>query len=131
MNLTADQFIQMLVMKDILKADPDTGDIFKKNKKGVWQHLCGSITRDGYKRVNIAYKGFRKNLRAHRIVWIAFNGTPTYPNNVIDHLNYCKLDNRLENLAAITNEENSARKPPREKVISFSSGFNTILGFSC
>lgn len=129
-RLSADQFIAMLVMKDILKADPETGEIFKKDKKGGWKHCCGTITRDGYKRINIAYKGFRKNLRAHRIVWIACNGIPIAPKNVVDHQNYCKLDNRLANLRAVTNEDNSARKPPKREYRK-AAKFNTILGFCC
>lgn len=129
-KLSSDQFIMMLIMKDMLKADPETGEVFKKDKKGLWKHLQGTITSDGYKRINIAYKGFRKNLRCHRIVYIAHHGIPEAPKNVVDHQNHCKLDNRLGNLKAVTNEENSARKPPKREYKRVAK-FNTILGFCC
>jgi hypothetical protein len=49
-----------------------------------------------------------KKQRAHRLVYEAFNG-PIPDGLFIDHVNGVKTDNRLENLEAVTHQENMDR----------------------
>jgi hypothetical protein len=46
--------------------------------------------------------------RVHRLVWEAFGGT-LKRNQIVDHINENKSDNRLENLQALTHSENKIK----------------------
>lgn len=59
----------------------------------------GSLDKDGYLIIKI--KG--KQYKAHRIVWLLYNGA--FPNGEIDHINRDRLDNRIENLRVCTRKE--------------------------
>lgn len=77
------------------------------------------INDRGYGCVDV---GKNKKLRVHRMVYEAFHG-PIPTDHVIDHINFQKADNRLENLEAVTQAENMRRaaiggrcgKQPRRK----------------
>lgn len=60
----------------------------------------GSIDKDGYLILKI--KG--KQYKAHRIVFLLFNGR--MPKDEIDHINRNRTDNRIENLRESTRQEN-------------------------
>jgi len=46
--------------------------------------------------------------RVHRLVWEAFGGT-LKRNQIVDHINELKFDNRLENLQALTHSQNKIK----------------------
>ena len=67
----------------------------------------------GYQYVGIYRKGIddkseRIWKRVHRIVWQAFGGT-LKRNQIVDHINENKADNRLENLQALTHSQNKIK----------------------
>ena len=66
----------------------NTGKIKRVNRKNA----DGSYDKDGY--LIIKFKS--KQYKAHRIAWFLHYGV--FPSDVIDHINRCKHDNRIENL---------------------------------
>lgn len=78
----------------------ELGDI---RKKGSNQLVHQWLDKDGYKMVTLTN---RKLYRAHRIIALTFLDNPeNYP--VVNHLNYNKQDNRVENLEWTTYQNNS------------------------
>ena len=68
-------------------------------KKG---YEAGGVTLGGYHRIHIYYKAYF----THRLIWILHNGH--LPNDTqIDHINEIKCDNHIENLRAVTPQENA------------------------
>ena len=76
-----------------------------------WQHVEGSIRKDGY--LSCGLNG--KYYLLHRLAYKAFNPswnlTDTTTNNSIDHINGQKADNRLGNLREATNSQNQMNRP--------------------
>ena len=67
--------------------------------------LTPEIDQHGYFRVRITKDGKRRKYAVHRLVCMAFHGLPK-PGDVTRHLNGVKTDNRPENLAWGTPQEN-------------------------
>ncbi len=84
-------------------------------KKGK---AAGSLTDYGYKRV--VFNG--KEYKAHRIIYSLFKGVIA-DGLVIDHINQDKLDNRIENLRAVSNSENMKN---RSMLPNNTSGINGV-----
>lgn len=61
-----------------------------------------------YPRVNLRIGGSVRRVRVHRIMAATFLGPAPSPSHSVRHLNDCKTDNRLENLAWGTAGENLA-----------------------
>ena len=78
----------------ILKHRRTRGGAFK-------EHPVGWSTPNGY--IKTELNG--RKLFVHRIIWVMFNGDIS-SKLVIDHINRNKKDNRIENLALVTNSEN-------------------------
>jgi len=57
-------------------------------------YLCGSIFNDRY--------------TAHRVVWAMVHGS--WPEEIIDHINNDKTDNRPENLRLVTPQQNAQNR---------------------
>ena len=61
----------------------------------------------GYYKVRLSKNGVVKDMMIHKLVYCIFHDTLNIPDGyVIDHINACKTDNRLENLHLITLSEN-------------------------
>ena len=70
-----------------------------------------SIGYDGYFNVGLSKDGVQKRYQVHQLVSIAFlNHKPNGFEKVVNHKNFDKLDNRLENLEIVSNRENSNQK---------------------
>jgi len=73
--------------------------------------LKPSISKGGYKRVTlcIGYKRYYKSV--HQLVAIAFlNHIPNGNKLVVNHIDFNKVNNKIENLEIVTNRTNSNRK---------------------
>lgn len=61
----------------------------------------------GYYKVRLSKDGIAKDMTIHKLVYCVFHNMLNIPDGyVIDHINACKTDNRLENLHLITLSEN-------------------------
>lgn len=102
-NLTAAR------LRELLSYDPQTGELRRRVPAGGQKvgDLAGSITRRGYRLVNI--DGHR--VMAHRLAWLYMTGE--HPSGVIDHKDGDSLNNRFDNLRDVTQAVNlqNQRKP--------------------
>jgi hypothetical protein len=86
------------------------------DKKGRPRTINGCIlnpekTIDGYNRVGLSLNNSIKRIKVHQLVAISFlNHTPCGYKYVINHKNFVRNDNRVENLEIVTQRENSNRK---------------------
>jgi hypothetical protein len=88
-------------IKKYLRYDAETGKIFWKLNKGASKAGNEAGWEDRfYHRITIN----RKTYHAHRIAWLLTYGS--WPVDQIDHINGNGLDNRLENLRAVSSIEN-------------------------
>lgn len=100
-------------LKDHINYDYSTGIITVK--KSYIHKPVGSIlgfnNSDGYLRAR--FKG--KRFLIHRMAW--FLGTGKWPTLQIDHINGCRIDNRLCNLREATHSQNcqNSKKPCTNK----------------
>jgi len=97
-----------------LKVDFKTGEIYslkQRGKEGQEVKLLGADC-NGYVVHGIRYNGFKIQLKAHQIVWIAANGLYDKSVLMIDHINRNKKDNRLENLRLVDAKGNRENATP-------------------
>jgi hypothetical protein len=69
----------------------------------------GSLNTKGYRVCTLHLDGIRKQVKMHRLVWIAANGVPQ-DCMVIDHINGQKADNRLANLRLVDQLANASNR---------------------
>jgi len=86
----------------MLRYQPEDGLFFwtENASKAVKNKLAGTIHPAGY--IIIGYKG--KYYKAHRLAWLYVYGK--FPDNMIDHINGIRSDNRIENLRDVDNTIN-------------------------
>jgi len=87
--------------------NPETGELIRTSRKTN----NGCLDSKGY--LIIKFKG--KQYKAHRLVWLYCN--KEYPNNIIDHINGIKNDNRIQNLRDVDfliNAQNHNKQPNKK-----------------
>ena len=91
--------------------------------------LKAGVTKNGYLTVSLCTYDKKKTMAIHKLVAMAFlNHTPDgTPFLVINHIDFDKLDNRVENLEIVTNRENSNKKhlPSTSQYVGVSWNKNT------
>ena len=103
-------------LHEILKYDPDTGEFTWRERAETYPLPLSVIrafnTRNAGKPVyEEKHKGYGrlsllgKRYKSHRVAWAMHTGD--WPVDQIDHINGIRSDNRIENLRAVTQTENS------------------------
>ena len=73
--------------------------------------LKGVFDKSGYLTINLSKKSKVKNVKIHQLVSICFlNHTPCGSELVVNHKNFIRTDNRVENLEIVTTRENTNQK---------------------
>ncbi len=78
--------------------------------------LKGKITDSGYREYCLTFNNKKQSFRGHKIVWEVWNGSKQ---NIINHINGNKLDNRIINLENISNRENTIKAIYETKTLKF------------
>mgnify|MGYP000859479568 CR=1 FL=1 len=97
-------------LRELLEYNPDTGlFIWRVNRSSNIRagSLAGANHREGYRSISIDNKRYL----AHRLAWLYVTGH--WPENLIDHINECRDDNRFCNLRQANKSENGCNKGPR------------------
>lgn len=91
-------------------ADAD-GKIYRTERYGrrICRKIALRVKKGGYLVAHLCKDAVRRDLTAHRAVWMAFNG-PIPLGMEINHKNGRKDDNRLVNLEVCTRSENATHK---------------------
>ena len=89
----------------------EDGTIYRYNKQYKIITLCDVKPSNGYKRIKLTnFQGKRKDFRLNRLVFYAFNPDwdifDSSKNNVIDHRNGIKTDDRISNLRNVSHQHN-------------------------
>jgi hypothetical protein len=109
--MTRDEMIITLIHQKLVTVDTASGRVFRHRGPGgitlkTPREVPGSNV-NGYLGATFKLNGERRQIRLHRMVWVAAHG-PIPDGLVIAHLNNDKQDNRVENLALTTADGNSA-----------------------
>lgn len=114
-----------------LDYDPDSG-LFKWKKRSlsrfkdersykIWNSKlsgknAGTLLGNGYRMISIG----KDRIYAHRLAW--FYVHKEWPDGEIDHVNQCRVDNRISNLRVVTTRGNARNRRRRESNLSGING---------
>lgn len=95
---------------ELLIYSPDSGDfLWAVDRRGSARagDKAGAMGNHGYWSIKVDGQRYL----AHRLAWLYVYGH--FPNADIDHINGCRLDNRIENLRDVSRSENiqNVRRP--------------------
>lgn len=76
----------------------------KKYRKGLWKELNPVKDKYGYLKATVKFKGKPKIKGVHRWVCYAHYGISDL---IVNHINFNREDNRIENLEYVTHKQNS------------------------
>ena len=93
-----DYYYENFILKKRVKAT-DNGRLFAiDGRSGKWHEVFGTLAPNGYLRFSIKANGKSMIFLKHRILSILYFGLPKDNNNIVNHKNENKTDNRKDNL---------------------------------
>lgn len=104
--MTSDELCWEVVRRGLVEVDSERGRVIAprfRNKP------LGCCNQKGYRVATLHLDGERKQIKLHRLVWIAVNGLPPR-RMVIDHINRDKADNRIANLRLVDDRANAENR---------------------
>jgi hypothetical protein len=108
--MTKDEFIAAVLATGMVKADPETGKVWTlRGPGGILLNQPREITGsecNGYLVAKFTLGQFKRQVRLHRLIWIAANGIPD-AGMAVCHRDDDKTNNRIDNLYLATPEQNS------------------------
>jgi len=110
-------------LKERLLYNENTG-VFKWKKVNAINinigDVAGRTLSNGY--IQIGLRINKKDMRfyAHRLAWLYVYGE--FPDNLIDHINHQRNDNRISNLRQVDNSTNKKNMPKRKNSSSIING---------
>jgi hypothetical protein len=104
--MTNDMMILEAIQRGYIEVDSESGLAYSIRFGGK---RVGSTNKGGYRVFTLYMDGLKKQLKLHRLIWIAENGLPPVGSQ-IDHINRNKLDNRLVNLRLADAKLNAANR---------------------
>lgn len=78
--------------------------------------LKGKVTTSGYREYCLTFNNKKQCFKGHKLTWEVWNGSKQ---NIINHINGNKLDNRITNLENVTNQENVLKAIYETKTFKF------------
>ena len=105
--MTPDDLFLAAMDAGVLSVDTEMGLVFG-SRWGVGRPR-GCLNTKGYVVFTLHFDGLRKQIKAHRAVWLAANGS--IPEGLMpDHQNRIKSDNRLDNLLLVDDGGNAQNR---------------------
>lgn len=113
------------------------GNVRKKLKSGKYKDIKPYPTANGYLKVDFRRKdengkrvsdGAYRQRTIHQLVAEAFLGFETGNGSEIDHINFDKTDNHVENLRIVTKSENLKHGSGYKKKVTQVVGVNVFTG---
>ena len=89
-------------IRNILNYDPETGIITWKSSRYKTRigKEAGNVSSTGYRKIKINKKFYL----SHRVAWAIYHGA--WPENIIDHIDGSRSNNKIENLRDVTPSAN-------------------------
>lgn len=111
-EMTSDELIACALANGDITCDLANGKVYGTRGPGgkplAEKRELGFIHPSGYVHINLSSNGVKKQVRAHRVIYMAANGHIPV-DMVVDHINNDKSDNRICNLQLLTAKENSKK----------------------
>lgn len=136
--MTPDELCLAVIQSGHLEIDVEAGTAFTKR---FWGKQLGCTSSKGYTVCTLHFNGERKQIKFHRLIWIAKHGIPPV-GMMPDHINRIRTDNRISNLR-LTNSKGNAQnrrdyhgenspsaKLNRENVIEIFNSYNLLKSYA-
>ncbi len=116
-------------LKSKFKYNPETGEVLLVDG-GRWKRTfpVKAISSCGYYRSNVMLNGKKVALLIHRVAYQIYHNVLLESDQVIDHVDHNKLNNRISNLRATTREVNNRNLALRKGNKSGVSGVYQLPG---